>query len=65
VLHPATATTLMAHYGRAGPTMVSFAAAMRLNPVAIRRHFPDLDTMHPAPAPAQRTRINLGFKMML
>jgi len=53
----------MAHYGRAGPTVVSFAAATRCSPAAIRRHFPDLDTMDPAPA--QRTRLNLGFKMML
>ena len=41
----ATATSLMATHGRTGLTMASFAAAMRLSPATIRRHFPDLDSI--------------------
>jgi AcrR family transcriptional regulator len=35
----------MAHFGRAGLTMNSFAIAIRMSPATIRRHFPDIDSI--------------------
>ena len=39
------ARALMARYGRANLTLGALAAAMRLAPATIRRHFPDLDSI--------------------
>jgi AcrR family transcriptional regulator len=41
----ATGLSLFARFGRAGITMAVFAAAMRLSPSTVRRHFPDLDAL--------------------
>ncbi len=40
-----TARALMARYGRANLTFGALAAAIRLAPATIRRHFPDLDSI--------------------
>jgi AcrR family transcriptional regulator len=41
----AAATTLMAIYGRPGLSMYGVAAALRMSPATLRRHFPDLDSL--------------------
>ncbi len=41
----ATATSLMVRFGRTGLTLGAFAAALRMSPHTIRKHFADLDSL--------------------
>jgi len=41
----ATATSLFARFGRVGINLTSFACALRMSPLTIKRHFPDLDSI--------------------